>query len=138
MMHNDGCSKRRRVALILATIWLSGCATGASDVVSLGACPPVVEFSRMFQTRAAKELALLPEGSVIVDMLADYSVMRAQIRMCARGWMNSVVSNWASRISNNDGAGVHVARDDASRSNDRSVSNSDARKDHGAPANPDV
>ena len=83
MMHNDGCSRRRRVALGLVTIWLSGCATGVSDVVSLGACPPVDEYSREFQARAAEELALLPEGSAIAEMISDYAVMRVQARACA-------------------------------------------------------
>jgi hypothetical protein len=64
------------------TIWLSGCATGASDGSRLGACPPVVEYSREFQARAAEELPLLPEGSVIAEMLADYAVMREQARSC--------------------------------------------------------
>lgn len=82
MTLNDGCSRRRRVAIIRATIWLSGCATGASDVGSVGACPPVVEYSREFQARAAGELALLPEGSAIERMLSDYAVMREQARAC--------------------------------------------------------
>jgi hypothetical protein len=50
--------------------------------VSLGACPPVVEYSRNFQARAAKELALLPEGSAIAEMISDYAVMREQARVC--------------------------------------------------------
>ena len=79
----DGCSRRRRIALGLATIWLSGCATGASDVGSLGACPPVVRYSPEFQVRAAEELVLLPEGSAIAEMLSDYAVMREQARDCA-------------------------------------------------------
>ena len=83
MTHNDGCSRRLRVALVLATIWLSGCATGASDVGSLWACPPVVEYSPEFQARAAAELTLLPEGSAIEQMLGDYAVMRAQARACS-------------------------------------------------------
>jgi len=84
MMHGDGCSRLRRVALLLATIWLSACATGASNVGSLGACPPVVAYSREFQARAAEELALLPEGSAIAEMTIDYAVMREQARSCAR------------------------------------------------------
>jgi uncharacterized protein YceK len=80
MTRNDGCSRWRRVALVLATIWLSGCATVSSDVGGVGACPPVLEYSREFQARAAEELDLLPEGSAIVEMLADYAVMRAQVR----------------------------------------------------------
>jgi uncharacterized protein YceK len=82
MTHNDGCSRRRRVALVLATIWLSGCATVSSDGSRLGACPPVVEYSREFQARAAEELDRLPEGSMIEEMLGDYAVMREQARVC--------------------------------------------------------
>ncbi len=81
MTLNDGCSRRRHVALVLATIWLSGCATGASDGSGLGACPPIVEYSRDFQARAAEELASLPHGSAIGEMLSDYAVMREQARV---------------------------------------------------------
>ena len=45
-------------------------------------CPPVVEYGREFQARAADELDLLPEGSAIAQMLADYAVMREQARAC--------------------------------------------------------
>ncbi|MBB5519054.1 hypothetical protein [Amphiplicatus metriothermophilus] len=45
-------------------------------------CPPVVEYSREFQARAVDELDLLPEGSAIAEMLANYSVMRDQARSC--------------------------------------------------------
>lgn len=82
MTCEGGCSRRRRVALGLATIWLSGCATVNSDGGGLGACPPVVDYSRAFQARAAEELALLPEGSAIAEMLSDYAVMRDQARAC--------------------------------------------------------
>jgi hypothetical protein len=41
-----------------------------------------VEHSREFQARVADELALLPEGSVIAEMLSDYAVMREQARVC--------------------------------------------------------
>ncbi|SMX45786.1 hypothetical protein MAA8898_03246 [Maliponia aquimaris] len=82
MMSNGGCSRLRRVAPVLATIWLSGCAAGASNGGGLGVCPPVVEYSREFQARAAEELALLPEGSVIEEILSDYAVMREQARAC--------------------------------------------------------
>jgi len=84
MMPNDGYSKRRRVALVLATILLSGCATGASDGGGPGACPPVVQYSRELQVRAAAELVLLPDGSAIEEMLADVAVMREQARTCRR------------------------------------------------------
>lgn len=72
----------RRAVLVLATISLSGCATVGFDGVMLGACPPVVEHSREFQVRASQELALLPDGSAVVEMLSDYAVMREQARAC--------------------------------------------------------
>jgi hypothetical protein len=40
----------------------------------------MVEYSRKFQARAAQQLALLPEGSAIEEMLSDYAVMRQQSR----------------------------------------------------------
>jgi hypothetical protein len=42
----------------------------------------VVEYGREFQALAAEELARLPEGSMIMEMLADYAVMREQARSC--------------------------------------------------------
>jgi hypothetical protein len=51
--------------------------------VNHGACPPVVEYSREFQKRAAVEMAMLPERSAIAEMLADYAMMREQARVCA-------------------------------------------------------
>ena len=86
MMSNDGCSRRRRVALVLAAISLTACATVASDTRVTSVCPPVVEYNHEFQARAADELDLLPEGSAIAEMLADYSVMRDQARACQCGY----------------------------------------------------
>jgi len=45
-------------------------------------CPPVVEYDDGFQARAAEEVQALSEGSVIVEMLSDYAVMREQARAC--------------------------------------------------------
>jgi hypothetical protein len=42
----------------------------------------VVEYGRKFQTRAAEELARLPEGSAIEEMLGDYAVLREQAQAC--------------------------------------------------------
>lgn len=56
--------------------------TVSSDGGRLGVCPLVVHYSREFQERAAAELVLLPEGSAIVEMMADYAVMREQARAC--------------------------------------------------------
>ncbi|WP_328700579.1 hypothetical protein [Alterinioella nitratireducens] len=42
----------------------------------------MVEYTHEFQARVAEELALLPHGSVIGEMLSDYAVMRDQARVC--------------------------------------------------------
>ena len=83
MMFNARCWKRRLAALVIATSLLSGCATVSSDGGGPGACPPVVGYGNEFQARAAEELALLPEGSAVAEMLADYAVMRDQARTCS-------------------------------------------------------
>ena len=68
--------------LVLATIWLSGCATVGSEGSGPWACPLVVEYCREFQARAAEEPDLLPEGSAIAEMMSDYAVLREQARVC--------------------------------------------------------
>ena len=61
---------------------INSCGTvGFDELVSLS-CPPVVEYSRALQARAAEELQLLPERSAVAEMIADYSVMRDQARAC--------------------------------------------------------
>ena len=82
MTYNNGCSRRRRVALVIATSLLSGCATVGSDPPIDIVCPPVVQYNREAQARAAEELATLPEGSAIAEMLSDYAVMREQMSAC--------------------------------------------------------
>jgi hypothetical protein len=61
---------------------LTGCATAGFDAGGVAACPPVVEYSTEFQAQAAEELAMLPDGSAIVEMMGDYVVMRDQVRAC--------------------------------------------------------
>lgn len=73
----------RLAVLAIATIWLAGCATVGSDQSGFGACPPVVEYSREVQAKAAEEIAALPENGVIVGWFADYAVLRDQARACA-------------------------------------------------------
>ena len=81
-MSNARSWRPRRAALAIATILLSGCATIGSDGGGFGMCPPVVEYSREFQARAAEDLRALPDGSAIGEMLSDYAVMREQARSC--------------------------------------------------------
>ena len=63
---------------------MTGCATADFKATGLAACPPVVEYSRELEAQAAEELALLPDGSALVEMMGDYAVMREQARVC--GW----------------------------------------------------
>lgn len=69
-------------ALAIVGSLLGGCATGGSEPRLRPVCPPVVEYSEEVQARVADELGLLPGGSMIVEMLSDYAVMREQARSC--------------------------------------------------------
>ena len=62
-------------------LWLSACAMGGSEG-GVGFCPPVVDYSRAEQVQGAAEVEALPEGAVVIRMLADYAVMREQARAC--------------------------------------------------------
>lgn len=83
-MSNAGCWKRQLAALTIATSWLTGCATADFDANGVVACPPVVTYDKAFRARAAEELASLPDGSAVAEMLSDYTVMRDQARACKR------------------------------------------------------
>jgi hypothetical protein len=85
MKFSEGCWRRLLAVLVIATSLLTGCATEGFEAGGVAACPPVVEYSREFQARAAEELANLPDGSAIAGMLNDYAVMREQARLCRDG-----------------------------------------------------
>lgn len=82
MKSNAGCWRRRLAVLVIATSWLTGCAAVGFEPRAFPVCPPVVEYGREFQAQAAEELAMLPEGSAIVEMMGDYAVMRDQSDAC--------------------------------------------------------
>ncbi len=82
MTSNARCWGLRLAVLAIATSSLSGCATVGSEPGGLSACPPAVEYSRGLQARAADELLLLPERSVLAEMMSDYVVLREQARAC--------------------------------------------------------
>ena len=82
MPFNAVCSKLPRIALGIALISLSACATGGSDTGELAVCPPVVEYDQTFRERAAAELELLPENSAVQRVLADYMVTRNMLAGC--------------------------------------------------------
>lgn len=74
------CSTPPPAALLIAMLWLTGCAMGGSE--TRAPCPPVVEYTAADQARAADEVEALPEGAVVVRMLIDYAVLRDQARAC--------------------------------------------------------
>ena len=74
------CSTLPPAALLIAMLWLTGCAMGGSD--TRAPCPPVVEYTSADQARAADEVEALQEGAVVVRMLSDYAVLRDQARAC--------------------------------------------------------
>ena len=61
---------------------MTGCATVGFETGGASVCPPVVEYSREVQARAAEELRMLLDGSAVVEMMGDYAVMREQGRVC--------------------------------------------------------
>ena len=69
-------------ALAAVTILLTGCAAGSSERWTGFVCPAVVDYSRDEQRRVADAVAALPDGSVIIDWLTDYAVLRAQLDDC--------------------------------------------------------
>jgi len=81
MKYNAECLRLRFAALAIVTSLLSACATVSSEP-AVGTCPPVVEYSQAEQTQAADEIDALPGGAVLIDWLADYSVLREQARSC--------------------------------------------------------
>ena len=82
MKFSEACWRLRLAVLVIATSWLTGCATVGFEAGGVAACPLVVEYSREFPARTAEELDLLPQGSALADMLSDYAVMREQARVC--------------------------------------------------------
>ena len=83
MKFSEGCWRLRLAVLVIATSWLTGCATAGFDAGGVAACPPVVGYGSEFKAQVAEELAMLPKASAIAEMLSDYAVMREQARACA-------------------------------------------------------
>lgn len=80
MKSNGRCWTPPVPALLIAMLWLSGCATAGSDGQAV--CPPVVAYTTAEQARAADELEALPESAFVVGMLSDYTVLGDQVRAC--------------------------------------------------------
>lgn len=66
---------------MIAASLLSACTTDGSDPGGV-VCPPVVAYDQAMRDRAAVELEALHKDAALVEMMADYAVMRAQARAC--------------------------------------------------------
>ena len=48
----------------------------------VGHCPPIVEYNREEQALVATGIESLAEDAVLIDWLADYSLLREQASTC--------------------------------------------------------
>lgn len=67
-----------KALLLIGAVLLSGCAQGDTDGTL--ATPTLFPYTQEQQDQAADELASLPAGSVIAQMIADYGLVRNEIR----------------------------------------------------------
>ena len=81
LFHRDNSFSGGQGLPFLATSLLSGCATAAFEKGGMAASAPVVDCSRGFQARAAEERAFFSDGAVVIDIMAGYAVLRAQVCM---------------------------------------------------------
>lgn len=66
---------------MIAAISLSACAMAGSDRGAT-VCPPVVVYDQALRERAVVELEAMPKDAALVGMMADYALLRAQVRAC--------------------------------------------------------
>jgi len=64
-----GFGKPRASALLIAMLWLTGCATAGSGAYV--PCPPIVEYSQAEQERACGEIEILTDRVIVVRMLSE-------------------------------------------------------------------
>jgi hypothetical protein len=83
MSYNARCWTQQAAALAAAMIFLTGC-EGVGFEAPPSICPPMVDYNRAEQLRVAEELVALPEGALIVEWMADYAVLRSQVRSCTK------------------------------------------------------
>lgn len=72
-----------RTALTASLISLSVLSAACSHTpVRVTACPPLVEYDQAFADKLVAELELLPENAALISAMADYLVLRDQVRRC--------------------------------------------------------
>jgi hypothetical protein len=75
-MHGTVSWRRRTAALATAMSLLAACAPASSS------CPPAVSYDRAVLAQVADELDRLGPDSATARLLADYGVLREQVRAC--------------------------------------------------------
>jgi len=68
--------KPRIGVLALAAVLLNACAAASSS------CPPAIEYSPAEQKQVAQEVAQMPLDWITPEWLADYTLLRDQVRAC--------------------------------------------------------
>lgn len=71
----------RTAAILTLALALAGCAT--PQTVPVTVCVPVVAYTADQQDKLADEVEALPEGSMILRAILDYSAMRDAARACS-------------------------------------------------------
>jgi hypothetical protein len=56
--------------------------TACSTTKTYSACPKPAEYSKVYRKAAAAELKALPAAPYVDGMLADYFVLRQQVKVC--------------------------------------------------------
>lgn len=92
MTSNAKCWTPPAAAPLIAMLWLTASAMAGFD--ARAPCPPVVEYSRSDQTRAAAEIEAMSASTVVVGMLGDNTMLRDQLRACKRENSAHGVSAW--------------------------------------------
>ena len=69
--------RRRLTALVIATIWLSGCASA-----DYSGCPPLIQYPPGFADELADELLTVKPDGAIVRAVTDYYVTRRMLEVC--------------------------------------------------------
>jgi len=70
----------RLTLLALALNLLTACETASSNPACV--CPPIKEYSREHQEKLATEVKTIPEGSLIIEALRDYAMLRSVLMAC--------------------------------------------------------
>jgi hypothetical protein len=63
--------------VLTASMLLCGCSEQRG-----GDCPPLGDYDAAFKTRLAQELHGLGEDSAVARVVADYALLRQQVRAC--------------------------------------------------------